>query len=67
VSHFRIFGASFYCHLSKDSKKKLQPTIELGVIVGYTKNPHNYRVYLPLLRMTVVRRYVKFNEEKAMR
>jgi len=67
ASHFRIFGAFVYYHVSKDSRKKLEPTIELGVFVGYTKTPHNYRGYLSTLRMEVVRRDVKFDEEKVMR
>eukprot|EP00253_Pinus_taeda_P027804 PITA_27804 len=66
VSHFRIFGASVYYHVSKESRKKLESKIELGVFLGYTKTPHNYRVYFPSLRMTVVRREVKFDEEKVM-
>jgi len=36
VSHFLIFGATMYCHVSKDMKKKLEPTNEMGVFVGYT-------------------------------
>lgn len=63
VSHFTIFVASFYWHASKDSRRKLEPTSEFVVFVGYTETPHNYWVYLPSLNMTVVRRYVKFNEE----
>ena len=35
--------------------------------MGYTKTPHNYRVYFPNSRMTVVRWDIKFNEEKAMK
>ena len=66
VSHFRIFGASVYCHVSKESRKKLESTIEMEVFLGYTETPHNYRVYLPSLKMTVVRRDVKFDEEEAM-
>ena len=66
MSHFIIFGVSVYCHVSKDPRKNLEPTAELGVFVGYTKTPHNCKVYLPSLRMTVVRRDVKFDEEKAM-
>ena len=34
--------------------------------MGYTDTPHNYRVYLPSHRMTIVRRDVKFDEEKAI-
>ena len=54
VSHFKIFGASIYCHVSKYSSKKLEPIVELRVFVGYTKPPQKYRVYLPSLRMIVV-------------
>ena len=32
VSYLRIFGASVYYHVSKDSRKKLKPTTELGVL-----------------------------------
>ena len=35
--------------------------------MGHTDTPQNYQVYLPTNRMTVVRRDVKFDEEKAMR
>ena len=66
VSHFMIFGAFAYCHVSKESRKKLESTTKLGVFMGYTKTPHKYRVYFPSLRMTVVRRDVKFDEDKAM-
>ena len=32
----------------------------------YTETPHNYHVYFPNSRMTVMRRDIKFNEVKAM-
>ncbi len=67
VSHFRIFGSSVYCHVTKDAQKKLDPTIELGILVGYTDTPHSYWVYLPTSQRTVVRRDLKFDEQKAMR
>jgi len=34
--------------------------------MGYTDTPHKYRVYLISHKITVVRRNVKFDEEKAM-
>lgn len=34
--------------------------------MGYIESPHNYHVYLPSLRMIVVQRDAKFDEEKAM-
>jgi hypothetical protein len=67
VSHFKIFGSSVYVHVNKDARKKLEPTAEVGIFVGYTKTPHNYRVYLPNSKMIVMRRDIKFNEGKAMR
>ena len=66
MSHFKKFGSSVCFHVTKDSRKKLEPTTELGIFVGYTDTPHKYWVYLPAHRMTVVKRDVIFNEEKAM-
>jgi hypothetical protein len=54
VSHFKIFGSSVYVHVTKDSRKKLEPTAEVGIFVGYTETPHNYRVYFPNNKMTVM-------------
>ena len=42
VSHFRIFGAFIYYHVSKYLRMKLEPTEELGFFVGYAKTPQNY-------------------------
>ncbi len=66
VSHFRVFRGIVYFHVSKDRKKKLEPTTELGVFVGYTETTNNYYVYLPSLKMIVIRRDVNFDNEKAM-
>ena len=67
MSNFRIFGASVYYHVSKDSRNKLEPKTKLGVFVDYIETPHNYHVYLPSLKMTVVQKDVKFDEDKEMR
>jgi hypothetical protein len=67
VSHLKIFGSSVYLHVTKDAKKKLEPTAKVGIFVGYTETPHNYRVYFPNSNMTVMRRDIKFDEGKAMR
>ena len=63
----RIFGANVYMHVTKDATKKLEPTAEVGIFVGYTDTPHNYRVYLPNSCKTVVQWDIKFQEEKAMK
>jgi hypothetical protein len=66
VSHFKIFGSSVYVHVTKDSRKKLEPTAEVGIFVGYIEIPHNYHLYFPNSKMTVMRRDIKFDEEKDM-
>ena len=66
ISHLRIFGSPVYMHVTKDTRKKLDLTTEFGIFVGYTDTPHNYRVYFPDSRKTVVRRDMKFQEEEAM-
>ena len=66
VGHFRVFGSSIYCHVTKDSQKKLEPTKKLGIFVGYTDTPQNNQVYLPTSQTIVIRRDLKFDEQKAM-
>ena len=67
ISHLNIFGSPVYIHVTKDARKKLEPTAEVVTFVGYTETPHNYRVYFPDSRKTVVRWDIKFHEEKAMK
>ena len=67
VVHFRIVGSSAYFHVTKDAWKKLEPISKLVILVGCTDTPHNYRVYFPTSRRTVVCRDLKFDEQKAMR
>ena len=54
VSHFKIFGSSVYVHVTKEVRKKLETNSKFGIFVGYTETPHNYHVYFPNSRMTVV-------------
>jgi hypothetical protein len=62
-----FFGSSVYVHVTKDARKKLEPTAEVGIFVGYTETPHNYCVYFSNSKMTVMRWDIKFDEGKAMR
>ena len=64
--HTKIFGSYVYVHVTKDAKKKLELTTEVGIFVGYTETPHNYRVYFPNNKMIVVLRGIKFDEGKVM-
>ena len=34
VSHIRIFGIVYYCHVHADNRKKLDPSTEKGLLVG---------------------------------
>ena len=36
IFHLNIFGSPVYIHVTKDAKKKLEPTTEVGIFVGYT-------------------------------
>ena len=36
VSHIRIFGSVCYCHVHVDTRKKLDPSGEKGLLVGYS-------------------------------
>ena len=64
VSYFKFFGSFVYFHVTKDSRKKLKPTTEIGIFLGYNDSPHNYQVHFPNNIMTVVRWDIKFDEEK---
>jgi hypothetical protein len=66
VSHFKIFGSSVYVHVTRNARKKLDPTVEVGIFLGYKETPHNYHVYFPNIKMTIMRRDIKFDEGKAM-
>jgi len=67
ISHLKIFGSAVYMHVMKDARKKLEPTTEVGIFLGYTDTPPNYRVYFPDSHRTVVRRDIKFQEERTMK
>jgi hypothetical protein len=54
VSHLKNFGSSVFVHVNKDARKKLEPTTEVRIFVGYTETPHNYRVYLKNSKMIVM-------------
>ena len=44
VSHLRIFGSVFYCHIHADTRKKLDPSGEKGLLVGYNETSKAYKV-----------------------
>jgi hypothetical protein len=47
VEHLRIFGCHVYIHISKDKRKKLEPSGKKGIFVGYSESSKAYRIYIP--------------------
>jgi hypothetical protein len=62
VGHFRIFGCLVYCHMPSDKRTKLDSTVAKGIFNGYNKTSKAYRIYVPTLKKTMVRRDVRFEE-----
>ena len=54
-----------FSHVPKDLRRKLDPTTETSILVGYSETVKAYRIYLPHSGIVVVRRDVRFEEEKA--
>ena len=46
---------------------KLEPTAEKGILVGYSETSKGYRIYILEQRKIVVRRDVRFEENRAFR
>ena len=67
IGHFHIFGCLTYSHVPFEKRPKLEATGERGIFVGYNETSKAFRIYLPAQRKIVVRREVKFEEEKAFR
>ena len=67
VGHFRIFGCLTYSYVPKESRNKLEPTADKGIVVGYNETSKAYQICIPAKKKVVVRRDVKFEEERAFR
>lgn len=67
VGHFSMFGCLTFSHVPSEKRTKLEPTAEKGIFVGYNETLKAYRIYIPSQRKIVVRRDVRFEEERAFR
>ena len=56
VSHIGIFGIVYYCHIHADTRKKLDPSREKGLLVGYNETSKAYIVYIPARKRIIVSR-----------
>ena len=67
VSPFRIFGCLTFSHVPSEKRTKLKPTAKRGIFVGYDETSKAFHIYLPSLRKVVVRREVRFEEDRSFR
>ena len=67
IGHLRMFECLTYSHVPSEKRTKLEPTTEKGILVGYNETTKGYRIYLPTQRKLVVRRDVRFEEDRAFR
>jgi hypothetical protein len=66
IIHLHIFGCVAYCHIPVKKRTKLDPITEKGILVGYSETSKSYRIYIPSTRKTIIRRDIKFEEERAL-
>ena len=66
VNHIRIFGSVFYCHVHADTRKKLDPSGEKGLLIGYSETSKAYRVYIPARKRIILSRDVQFDEDRVV-
>jgi len=67
VEHLRIFGCPVYIYISKDKRKKLEPSGKKGIFVGYSESSKAYRIYIPEQHEVEVNGDVTFNEKMAFK
>jgi hypothetical protein len=67
VEHLRIFGCPVYIHISKDKRKKLEPSGKKGIFVGYSESSKAHIIYILEQHKVEVRRDVILNEKMAFK
>jgi len=65
VGHLHIFGCLTYSYIPKEQRTKLKPMAEKGIFMGYNETSKAYRIFIPSKWRVVIRRDVKFEEERA--
>jgi hypothetical protein len=65
VGHFRISGCLTYSHVPSKNRTKLEPTTQKGIFDRYSDNSKAFYIYIPSLRKTILRRDVRFEEDRA--
>lgn len=65
VGHWRIFGCPVYIHVSKEKRRKMEPSGKKGTFVGYSESEKAYIIYIRGQRYIEVNRDVTFDEKEA--
>jgi hypothetical protein len=67
VEHLRIFGCPVYIHIPQDKRKKLEPSGNKGIFVGYSESSKAYRIHVPGQQKIEIKRDVAFDEKIAFK
>jgi len=67
VDHLRMFECLIFSHVPKEKRTKMEFTTKKGLFVDYSETSKAYCLYIPGYKTVVVRRDVKFEEERAFR
>ncbi|KAH1107495.1 hypothetical protein J1N35_011263, partial [Gossypium stocksii] len=64
VSHLRAFGCTYFFHVLRDKRNKLDSRSQPWIFVGYSNLKKGYRIYNPFSKKMIISKYMKFDEEK---
>ena len=53
--------------IPKEKRTKMEPMAENGIFMGYSETSKAYQIFIPSKRRVVIRRDMKFEEERAYR
>ncbi|GJW02971.1 retrovirus-related pol polyprotein from transposon TNT 1-94 [Tanacetum coccineum] len=62
ITFFRIFGALCYPTNNSEDLRKLQPTADIGIFVGYAPGKKGYRIYNKRTRQIMETIHIQFDE-----
>ncbi|GKA35866.1 retrovirus-related pol polyprotein from transposon TNT 1-94, partial [Tanacetum coccineum] len=62
LTFFRVFGALCYPTNDNEDLRKLQPTTDIGIFVGYAPSRKGYRIYNKRTRRIMETIHVQFDE-----
>lgn len=62
-TNLKRFGADCYVKISDENRRKLNPKIQKGILLGVDMESKAYRIYVPRSRKVLISKDVKFIEE----